>query len=150
MPVKRLKDFLDNNHIKYVLIAHSRAIPAQEVAESAHISGQQLAKAVIVKLDGKLAMVVLPATLKVDLGNLKKLTGVNNVEMATESEFNSLFPDCEVGAMPPFGNLFGIEVYMDNKLSKEKEIAFNAGSHSECMKLAFSDYAKLVNPKIMM
>lgn len=150
MPVQRLKDFLDSNHIKYLVIAHSRAIPAQVVAESAHISGQQLAKTVIVKLDGKIVMVVLPASLKVDLANVKNFTGAGNVELASEKEFNGLFPDCELGALPPFGNIFGMDVYMDNKLSKEKEIAFNAGSHSECIKLAYNDFARLVHPTIMM
>ena len=132
------------------MITHSRAVPAQQVAQSAHISGQKLAKTVIVKLDGKMAMVVLPANIKVDLDHLKDFTGVNKVELATETEFNGLFPDCELGAMPPFGNLFGIDVYVDNTLSKENEIAFNAGSHSECIKLTYTDFARLVNPKIMM
>lgn len=150
MPVQILKDFLDTNQIQYVVITHSRAVPAQQVAESAHISGQKLAKSVIAKLDGKMAMIVLPASIKVDLDHLKDFTGVNKVEMASETEFNGLFPECELGAMPPFGNLFGLDVYIDNNLTKEHEIAFNAGSHSECIKLAYNDFARLVNPKIMM
>lgn len=149
MPAQKIKDYLDSNHIKYVLISHSPAFTALEIAQSAHLPGQLLAKTVIVKLDGKMAMVVLPAAIKVNLDHLKKYSGVNKVELANELEFKGLFPGCEAGAMPPFGMLYGMDVYVDNNLAKEKEIAFNAGTHSECIKLAYDDFAKLSKPKIM-
>jgi Ala-tRNA(Pro) deacylase len=149
MPVKKVKEFLDSRGVKYVNIAHSRAYTAQEVAASAHISGNELAKTVIVKLDGKLAMVVLPASAKVDLSRLKAATGARAVEFAHEYEFKDAFPGCEVGAMPPFGNLYGMQVFLAKSLSRDADMVFNAGSHTELMKLAYSDYQRLVNPKVI-
>jgi Ala-tRNA(Pro) deacylase len=149
MPVKKLKEFLDNNHVKYVNIIHSRAYTAQEVAQSAHIPGKEMAKAVMVKLDGQLAMVVLPATQQVDFDRLKQGAGAGKVELATEREFQDKFAECEVGAMPPFGNLYGMEVYVARELTKDAEIAFNAGTHTEVIKLAYADFGRLVNPKVV-
>ena len=105
MPVTKLKKFLDENHIKYQTIIHSKAYTAQQIASTAHIPGQELAKTVIVKLDGKMAMAVLPASYKVDFDLLKEMTGSQNVSLASEFEFKTVFPECETGAMPPFGNL---------------------------------------------
>ncbi|HUT84567.1 MAG TPA: YbaK/EbsC family protein, partial [Thermodesulfobacteriota bacterium] len=110
MPVKKLKDFLDNQNIKYVTISHSPTYTAQEIAASAHIPGKVMAKTVMVKIDGKMAMAVLPASCKVDFDLLKKAAGASTVGLASEQEFKNLFPECEIGAMPPFGNLYGIEV----------------------------------------
>src|SRR6266567_3463424 len=111
MPVKKLKEFLDQERIKYVSIVHSTAYTAQEVAASAHITGKELAKTVIVELDGKMAMAVLPANRKIVLQDLREVTGSDEVKFASEDEFKEKFPDCEIGAMPPFGNLYGMEVY---------------------------------------
>src|SRR5438552_9706167 len=119
MPVKKLKDFLDQQKVKYVAISHSPAYTAQEVAASAHVSGKDMAKTVIVRLDGKTAMAVLPAHRKIVLQDLRDVTGADQVRFATEDEFKSLFPDCEIGAMPPFGNLYGRDVLVASVLSRE-------------------------------
>jgi len=149
MPLKKLKEFLDNNKVKYVKIDHSVAYTAQEVAESAHISAKTLAKVVIVKLDGKNCMVVVPAHMKVDLDALKSELGVSDVTLANESEFKSQFPGCDIGAMPPFGNLFDMNVYVSSEIAEQENIAFNAGSHSELLQLAYKDFDNLVSPNIV-
>lgn len=147
MPSKKLKSFLDENKIKYVSIQHSSAYTAQEIAAIAHIPGKDLAKTVIIKIDGKMAMAVLPASFKVSFDNLKNTLGVKEVRLAYEQEFIDKFPDCEVGAMPPFGNIYGMEVYVAESLAEDEEIAFNACSHTELIKMSFSDFEKLVKPK---
>ncbi|OHB43110.1 MAG: deacylase [Planctomycetes bacterium GWB2_41_19] len=149
MPVKRLKEFLDSHSIKYVTISHSRAFTAQETAASAHVPVKELAKTVLVKIDGKMAMAVLPASCKVDVDLLKKATRASTIEIASEKEFKNLFPDCEIGAMPPFGNLYGMEVFVTKSLTEDREIAFNAGSHRELVKLAYKDFEQLVKPKVI-
>ncbi|MDH4155817.1 MAG: deacylase [candidate division Zixibacteria bacterium] len=149
MPVKKLKDFLDSNDIRYVTISHSRAYTAQTIAASAHIPGKELAKTVVIKIDGKMAMAVLPASYKIDFDLLKQMCGTDDVELATEKEFKDMFPECEVGAMPPFGNLYGMDVYVAQSLTEDEEIAFNAGSHTELIKLSMKDYGKLVKPKVV-
>lgn len=148
-PARRVKKFLDDQKVKYVSITHSEAYTAQEVAESAHIPGEELAKSVIVKLDGRMAMVVLPASCKVDFELLKEATGAKEAGLASENEFRDKFPDCELGAMPPFANLYGMEAIVAETLMGDDEIAFNAGSHTELMRLAYKDFARLVNPKVM-
>ena len=148
MPTQRLKEFLDSNKVKYVAISHSQAFTAQEIAASAHIPGRQLAKTVMVTLDGEMAMAVLPATDQVDLRLLKKATGVKKAKLAGEKEFKDLFPDCEIGAMPPFGNLYDLEVYVAANLAEGVEIAFNAGSHTELIRMAYADFERLVEPKV--
>ena len=120
-----------------------------EVAQKAHISGKDLAKPVMVKLDGKMAMAVLPATYKVDLDLLRNATQASNVELATEAEFEKVFPDCEVGAMPPFGRLYGMQTFVAQTLSEDEEIAFSAGNHSELIRLSYGDYQKLEEPTII-
>ena len=149
MPVKKLKEFLDSNKIKYVSIKHSPAYTAQEIAASAHISGKNLAKTIMVKIDGKMAMAVLPANSLVDIDLLKDATGSGYVELAGEKEFQDSFPGCEVGAMPPFGNLFNFPVYVAEILTKDEEIAFNAGTHTELIKLKYEDFNKLVKPVVL-
>lgn len=149
MPVQKLKDFLDSQKVKYVVISHSTAYTAQEIAASAHIPGQQLAKTVVVRLDGQLAMSVLPASYKVDLAALKEATGAQQVELAGEPEFRSQFPECELGAMPPFGNLYDMPVYVDESLTRDEMIAFSAGSHTELIKLSYKDFEALVKPKVL-
>jgi Ala-tRNA(Pro) deacylase len=147
MPVKTLKEFLDSRRVKYVAINHSLAYTAQEIAASAHIPGNRLAKTVIVKIDGKLAMAVLPASEKVDLELLKHAAGAKKVELASELEFKDRFPEGALGAMPPFGNLYGMEVFASSNLPAD-EIAFNAGSHTELIRMSYKDYESLVQPKI--
>jgi len=149
MPLRKLKEYLDGNKIKYVTISHSSAFTAQEIAASAHIPGKKLAKTVLIKVDGKMAMAVLPASDKVDFDLLKETIGNENIRLAYEQEFMDKFPDCEIRAMPPFGNLYGIEVYVAKSLTEDEEIAFNACSHSELIRMSYNDFEKLVNPKIL-
>lgn len=149
MPTQKLKQFLDSNNVEYITINHSPAYTAQRIAELTHIPGKELAKTVIVKLDGKFAMTVLPASHRVDLDYLKRGVEADTVEVATENEFKDLFPDCEVGAMPPFGNLYDMDVYVAEKLAEDEEIAFNSGSHTELVKLSYEDFEHLVSPKVI-
>jgi Ala-tRNA(Pro) deacylase len=149
MPATKLKKYLDDCQIKYVSIIHSPAYTAQEVAQSAHLPGREMAKTVIVKIDGRMAMVVLPATRKVVLQELREMLGADTVRLASEDEFKAQFPDCDTGAMPPFGNLYGMEVYVAPSLSEDQEIAFNAGTHSELIKLAYQDFERLVKPQVL-
>ena len=149
MPSRKVKKFLDDQAVKYVKITHSPAYTAQEIAESAHIHGKELAKTIIVLIDGKMAMAVLPATHSIDFDYFRKAIGAETIKLASEEQFKDAFPDCEVGAMPPFGNLYGMDVYVDDHLTKDKEIAFNAGTHFELFRMSYEDFARLVNPKVM-
>lgn len=148
MPLSKLREFLDSHNIKYLVISHSLAYTAQGIAALAHVSGKKLAKTVIVKIDGVLAMAVIPASEHVDLDRLKTLTGARNVEIATEREFKDAFPDCETGAMPPFGNLYDMPVYADMSLSQFEEITFSAGTHRELVRMRWDDMVRLVNPTV--
>ncbi len=148
MPVRKLQEFLDQNGVRWVSIVHSPAYTAQEIAASAHVRGREVAKTVMVKVDGKPVMVVLPASQRVDFQALRDLTGGGNVVLSSEADFRELFPDCEPGAMPPFGNLYGMDVFVSPRLAEDKEIAFNACSHTELVRMAFEDYQKLVKPKV--
>ena len=149
MPVKKLKDFLDRENIKYVNLYHSIAYTAQEIAASVHVKGREMAKTVVVKLDGRMAMAVLPASHQVDFERLRRASGSQDARLATEQEFKDLFPGCDIGAMPPFGNLYGMDVFVSRTLTEDKEIAFNAGSHYELIRLTYKDYERLVNPRIV-
>ncbi len=149
MPAIKLKAFLDSQQVKYVSLRHSPAYTAQEVAASAHLSGKELAKTVMVKVEGKLAMAVLPANRKVIIQDLREALNDREVAFATESEFRSYFPDCETGAMPPFGNLYNMEVFVAPSLAKDEQIAFNAGTHAELIQLAYADFERLVKPKVL-
>jgi Ala-tRNA(Pro) deacylase len=150
MPAEKLAEYLESQGIQYTVIEHHAPVyTAQEIAASTHIPGKQLAKTVMVKVDGGLAMAVIPASQRVNLNRLKELVGAGKVELASEQEFRNKFPDCQVGAMPPFGNLYGIPVYAAQDLAEEIEIAFCAGSHTELVRMAFSDFKRLAEPKIL-
>lgn len=149
MPSKKLKEFLDQNKIKYVTIKHSVAFTSQEIAASAHIKGRELAKTVLIKINGKMAMCVLPASYKVDFDLLKKAVDNDNIRLANEMEFKDKFPECDVGAMPPFGNLYNMEVYVAQSLLDDDEIAFNAGTHTELIQMSLKDFLDLVKPKVI-
>jgi Ala-tRNA(Pro) deacylase len=149
MPVQRLKDFLDDNQVKYVVISHSRAFTTQEIAAATHIPGKELAKTVIVDIDGKTAMAVVPGSQKVDLALLRDALGAERVALAKEAAFKDRFPECDLGAMPPFGNLYGMPVYVADSLTEDEEIAFNAGSHDQLVKMAYRDFERLVQPEVM-
>ncbi len=149
MPLSMLREFLDRNRIQYLVISHSVAYTAQGIAALTHIPGKELAKTVMVMVDGKLAMAVVPASFRVDLNRLKKYLGADSVELANEYEFRDRFPDCETGSMPPFGNLYGMDVFVDQILAEDDEIAFNAGSHRELVRMKFADFRDLVKPAII-
>ena len=148
MPAAKLMSFLDEQGVKYMVIRHSPAYTAQEVASSAHIKGKDVAKTVMVKMDGEMAMAVLPASYRVDLKAMEKATGTKGVELATEKEFKDLFPQCETGAMPPFGNLYDMKVFVSKSLTEDDEIAFNAGTHMELVRMDYADFERLVKPTI--
>ena len=147
--IEKLKHFLDSNGVKYVSIRHSPAYTAQEIAASAHIPGKELAKTVMVKIDDAMAMAVVPATCRISLDLLKQVTGSDSVELAGEIEFARMFPECEVGAMPPFGNLYDMDVYAATALAEDEQIAFNAGSHTELIRMAYTDFERLVQPRVV-
>jgi Ala-tRNA(Pro) deacylase len=148
MPLNKLKGFLDEHRVKYVSISHSLAYTAQEIAASAHIHGKELAKTVIVKIDGEMAMAVLPANFKLDPKVLQKAAGALKVELAEEQEFQDRFPGCALGAMPPFGNLYSMRVFADRSLADNESMAFNACSHTELIQLAYQDFERLVTPDV--
>lgn len=146
MPVEQLKSYLDQENVHYVSINHSPAYTAQEIAKRTHIKGHQLAKTVIVTMDGNMAMIVLPASCRIRWDRFIKSMDTDFIELADEDEFQDRFPGCEVGAMPPFGNLFDMNVYVYDELAKNEEIVFSAGSHSEIIKMKFEDFQTLVEP----
>jgi Ala-tRNA(Pro) deacylase len=148
MPGTKLKRFLDENQVRYVSIRHSPAYTAQEIAASAHIPGRELAKTVMVKIDGTMAMAVLAAPRRLDLELLRRAAGANSVTLADEQEFSSTFPDCEPGAMPPLGNLYDLKVYVDQALREDRQIAFNAGSHAELIQMDYRQFEQLVQPVV--
>ena len=148
MPIGKLKEILKTRHVHYTSIPHSVAYTSQEVAALTHMPGKELAKIVMVKVDGKLTMTVLPASYHADLEMLREAIGADKVELAKEEEFNQVFSDCEEGAMPPFGNLYGLDEYVDDSLMEDEMIAFNAGSHFELVRMSFHDFEELAHPKI--
>lgn len=149
MPANKVKAFLDSHGIRYVSILHSAAFTAAEVAASVHVAGRDFAKTLIVNLDDERVMVVLPATRRLLLGELREMLESEHARLATEAEFQDLFPDCELGAMPPFGNLYNMKVYVSADLAHETEIAFNAGTHTEVIKMDFEDFDRLVKPLVL-
>lgn len=149
MPFNRVRHLLEANGIKYSSIAHMPAYSAQRIAAVAHVPGREFAKTVIIDVDGELAMAVQNAASKVPLGRIKAAAGARDVRLASEHEFRERFPDCETGAMPPFGNLYGMEVFVTKDLAADDEIVCNAGSHTELIKLHYSDFAKLVHPVVV-
>ena len=149
MSVSSLREYLDKNKIQYTVISHSPAFTAQGIAAMAHVPGQELAKTVVLKLDGELAMAVLPASFRIDLTSLEEEAEVKRAELASEEQFRDAFPECETGAMPPFGNLYGLEVLADETLTRDQEIVFNACSHRELIRMTWADYQRLAKPKIL-
>jgi len=149
MPMlQRLQEYLDRHHVPYQVLGHQEAYTAPEVAHMLHVSGKMLAKVVIVKADERFVMAVLPSNWRIDFEHLKDTLRARHVRLATEDEFKGLFPDCQVGTMPPFGNLYGLEVYVDRALTEDEEIIFQAGTHLGAIKLRYRDFADLVHPKV--
>lgn len=143
----RLHHFFDQQHVPYTTLAHARTVTAQETADAAHIGNRDFAKTVMLKVDGALAMMVMPAAYRVDLMRLSRALGGPVVELAEEPEFKDAFPDCEVGAMPPFGNLYGVPVFVDERLTAQDEIAFNAGTHTEAVRMPYAEFERLALPQ---
>lgn len=149
MPLDRLSKYLDKHNKKYVVVKHSKAYTAQEIAASAHIPGKDMAKTVIMNIDGDMKMVVLPSTHQLDFDQFKDALGADSVTLASEKEFEDLFPDCDLGAMPPFGNLYDMETIVADSLAEDEEIAFNAGTHKELIKMSYRDFEELAQPTIL-
>ncbi len=147
MPIEKLKTFLDEKDVKYTVIQHSRAFTAQEIAELAHIPGRELAKTVMVMIAGQLAMAVVPASHRVDFKALSSVAGAP-AELAEEGDFVEWFPSCDVGAMPPFGNLYDMDVYASDTLAEDEYIAFSAGTHAEVVRMAYVDFSRWVDPVV--
>jgi Ala-tRNA(Pro) deacylase len=146
--LQRLKDYLDQHQVHYDVLTHPEAHTAPQTAQALHVPGKEVAKVIIVKVDGRFVMTVLPATWKVDIKRLKEVFGTSHVRLATEEEFTGLFPDCQVGAMPPFGNLYGLEVYVDQSLTEDDAIVFQAGTHVDAVKMKYRDFARLAQPQV--
>ena len=145
----KLKEFLDASGVVYEHRVHPTAYTAAEVAESVHIPGKEMAKTVIVNADGLLRMAVLPANCMLDLSHLQFITRSENIRLATESEFKNEFPTCEVGAMPPFGHIFGLPVFCDSMLEHNEFIEFNAGAHTDTIRMRFEDFKRLASPTMI-
>ena len=146
--LKRLKDHLDREQVPYEVLPHQETYRATDLAQTLHVPGKALAKAVMLRVGDRFVMTVLPANWKVDLTRVKEILGTAHVRLATEEEFKGLFPDCEPGAMPPFGHLYGLDVYVDQSLTEDEEIVFHAGTHFEAVKLRYRHFADLAHPKV--
>jgi Ala-tRNA(Pro) deacylase len=146
---ERLEAYLREHGVRYEITPHAEAYTAQEVAATEHVPGRQFAKVVIVEADGKHVMLVLPASGRVDLVRVRSALGAKMARLAREDEFANEFPDCEAGAMPPFGNLYGLPVYIDRALVEEPRLVFNACSHRETLALPTDDYRRLAAPAVI-
>lgn len=143
----RLIDFLNQSKVRYEVLHHPEAFTAQELAAIEHVKGRSHAKVVMVKTDGELVMTVLPADHRIDLEQLSKITG-RSAALATEAEFKTLFPDCAVGTMPPFGQLYGVATYLDRSLADADKLVFEAGTHSDAIRMQYADYERVAKPTI--
>jgi len=143
---ERLEGYLRENGVPFEVMTHGQAYTMQEVAAALHVSGKQVAKVVIVKADGEMAMLVMPAHYRLNLAKARALLGAKKVSLAREEEFTALFPDCAPGAMPPFGNLYDVPVYVDRALAEQAEVIFRVGTHQHTMKVAYDDFARLAQP----
>jgi len=150
MPLsERLRSFLESHQVVHSVTVHPRAYTAREVAASEHLPARELAKTVVLSSDGEYLMVVIPASKVVDLPEARLTLGANQVRLATEDELGKLFPDCELGAMPPFGTLYHMQVFLDSSLTGEEHIAFNAGTHREVLHMKTADFRNLVQPTVV-
>lgn len=149
MTLNRLQEFLHTHAVPHHVITHPRAFTAMRTAEAAHVPGRELAKTVVVDLDGRLALAVLPATRQLNLERLRQVSGARSATLAHERDFIADFPECEPGAMPPFGNLFGMPVFVEPHLAEDEQIAFNAGSHTELICMAYKDFERLTHPRLV-
>jgi Ala-tRNA(Pro) deacylase len=149
MPISRtLNAYLDHERVHYDVLPHPEAFRALAIAQTLHTPGKEMAKVVIVKVQERFVMTVLPASWNVDLHRLRTVFATHRVRLATEDEITGLFPDCELGAMPPFGNLYGLPVYVDQSLTEDEEIVFQAGTHSDAIRMRYWDFASLAFPVV--
>lgn len=144
----KLEKYFHDNGVKFQAMTHATAYTAQDVAAAQKVKGKQVAKVVMVLANAKSVMLVLPASYRIDFAKLKGVLAAKEARLAKEEEFSTLFPDCDPGAMPPFGNLYNVPVYVDKSLTEDPEIVFNAGSHRDTMKIAYRDYARLAQPNV--
>jgi Ala-tRNA(Pro) deacylase len=150
MPIlTKLREYLDTQDVPYEVLSHRQAFTAQEVAQAQHVPGRDLAKVVMVRSGGAFVMLVVPAPYRVDLERARVALGKADLVLATEDEFRGLFPQCEAGAMPPFGNLYDLPVFVDRTLTRDEAIVFNAGTHTQTVKMKYADFARLVQPKVV-
>ena len=149
MPVQQLKEFLEEAGVEYMCLTHPPAFTARQLAQHVKIAGDRVVKTVIIELDGKMAMLVMPATWRVHWDRLSRILDTDFVDLADEQEFQSRFPDCEPGAMPPFGHLFGMSVYCSEALTEQPELAFAAGTHSETIHMKTADFLALAQPMVL-
>lgn len=143
-----LAKYFEESGVSYQSFQQRSAYTAQEVAAAGHIPGRLVAKVVMVVIDGQMRMFALPAHRRLDFGKVKAAISAKEVRLATEAEFAAVFPECDVGAMPPFGNLYSIPVYVDRSLTEDPEIFFLAGTHEDTMKVNYQDYQRLVDPEV--
>ena len=144
---KQLVDCLNQNNVQYEILHHSEAVTAQRIAQAEHVKGRHQAKVVMLKSGDQHLMVVLAADHHIDLEKVERVLG-KTVSLDRENEFKSLFPDSAIGAMPPFGNLYGLPTYVDKHLAEQDYIVFEAGTHTDAIKMSYSDYEKIVKPKV--
>jgi Ala-tRNA(Pro) deacylase len=144
---ERLEEYLRDEGVGFEEHQHPEAFTSQEVAAAEHVPGRMVAKVVVVMADGDLIMLVLPGHHHVDLNRASEAIG-RQVRLATEEEFAPAFPDCEPGAMPPFGNLYGLPVYADRELAANERIVFDAGTHTDTMSIPYVDYERLAQPTV--
>jgi Ala-tRNA(Pro) deacylase len=144
----KLQQYLDTNQVKYNVLTHEIAYTAQDTAAAAHVSGKELAKSVVVVADDRFVLAILPANLRVDLEEFRTILKASEVRLAHESEFSSLFPGCDRGAMPPFGNLYGVDIYVEASLARDDEIVFNACTHTDAIRMKYKDFERLAQPRV--
>lgn len=145
----KLKEYLDSQRVPFEHHVHPTAYTAQEVASSMHLPGRNIAKTVVIEADGALLLAIVPANQRVDVHHLQFITRAANIRIADEREFAEVFPSCEPGAVPPFGNLFGLSSYCDTQLGQDDNIEFNAGSHTDTIRMTFEDFKRLARPTMI-
>jgi Ala-tRNA(Pro) deacylase len=146
---QKLRSVLEANHLAFTQTTHTAAFTAREVASVEHLPAREVAKTVVLFGDGGFRMIVIPANKLVDFQEVRLALGLSHVRLATEEELSRLFPDCELGAMPPVGNIYDLPVYLDSSLAAEPEIVFNAGTHREAIHMRTADYRQLVSPTVV-
>jgi Ala-tRNA(Pro) deacylase len=150
MPLpERLRIYLETHRAEFTLTSHPQAYTAREVAAAEHLPPKEVAKTVVVFGDGEYHMVVIPATKLVDFHEIRPVLGFTSARLATEKELGELFPDCELGAMPPLGPLYGLAVYLDASIAGQETIAFNGGTHRDVIHMNTAEFQRLVRPNIV-